>query len=52
MQLTIDSDEPLETVLQVVSAMYGVEVVPRDRPGDADPAEGDENQRTVKVRHT
>lgn len=51
MQLTIDSDEPLETVLQVVSAMYGVEVVPRSAD-DADPAEGDENQRSVKVRHT
>ena len=48
MQVTIDSDEDLERVLEVVGALYGVRLTVADeqRPGDDT---GD--QGIVKVRH-
>ena len=40
MQLTFDSDEPIEKVLAVVSAVYGVEVVEKSAPRESDGDQG------------
>jgi hypothetical protein len=48
MQVTFDSDEPIERVLAVVSSLYGVQVTVDD--GAADAAD-DGDGRTVKTRH-
>ena len=50
MQLTLDSDEPLERVLEVVSALYGVQVTVA---GTKEPHDLDDtgDQGIVKVRH-
>lgn len=50
MQLTLDSDEPLERVLEVVGALYGVQV---QVAGPKEPTDLDDSgdQGIVKVRH-
>lgn len=46
MQLTLDSEEPLEHALRVVGALYGVQLTVVE--DDEDDSSGD---RVVKVRH-
>lgn len=54
MQLRIDSDEPLERVLDVVGAFYGVRLRVDDKSGIPDPVPGeleDGDQGITKPRH-
>jgi hypothetical protein len=54
MQLTIGSDEPLDRVLAVVGALYGVRLTveqqPTDEPGQDRLLTG-EDDRITKTRH-
>jgi hypothetical protein len=46
MQLTVDSEEPLEHVLEVIGALYGVKVTAEGK-GPA----MEEQDQGIKVRH-
>ncbi|MEE6272631.1 hypothetical protein V2J56_04625 [Georgenia sp. MJ206] len=52
MQVTFDSDEPLDHVLAVVGSVYGVTLSATPGHDEDQPPAGDTGgQRTVKTRH-